>query len=130
MGRDCFIIYREKIMAFDYFHILIFALIAAVFFPVLLGVAALVRERGVKKDLTAYECGMEPVGGAWVSPNIRFYVFALIFVIFDVEALFVFPWAVQFRALGPEGFLAVLVFVGLLFLGLVYAWRQGSLKWE
>lgn len=117
-------------MAFEYFHILIFALIAAVFFPVLLVVASLVRERGVKKDLTAYECGMEPVGGAWVSPNIRFYVFALIFVIFDVEALFVFPWAVQFQALGPEGFLAVMVFVGLLFLGLVYAWRQGSLKWE
>lgn len=117
-------------MAFDYFHILIFALIAAVFFPVLLGVAALVRERGVKKDLSAYECGMEPVGGAWVSPNIRFYVFALVFVIFDVEALFVFPWAVQFQALGPAGYLAVMAFVGLLFLGLVYAWRQGSLKWE
>lgn len=117
-------------MAFDYFHILIFALLAAVFFPVLLGVAALVRERGVKKDISAYECGMDPVGSAWVSPNIRFYVFALIFVIFDVEALFMFPWAVQFHALGMEGFVAVMVFVGLLFLGLVYAWRQGALKWE
>ncbi|MBK8574879.1 MAG: NADH-quinone oxidoreductase subunit A [Elusimicrobia bacterium] len=117
-------------MAFDYFHILIFALIAAVFFPILLGVAALVSERGVKKDLTAYECGMEPVGGAWVSPNIRFYVFALIFVIFDVEALFVFPWAVQFQTLGLEGYVEVMVFVGLLFVGLIYAWRHGALKWE
>ncbi|MBL8024371.1 MAG: NADH-quinone oxidoreductase subunit A [Elusimicrobia bacterium] len=117
-------------MAFDYFHILIFALIAAVFFPMLLAVASLVRERGVKKDLSPYECGMDPVGSAWVSPNIRFYVFALIFVIFDVEALFVFPWAVQFHALGVEVFVAVMVFVGLLFFGLIYAWRQGALKWE
>ncbi|MBL0057680.1 MAG: NADH-quinone oxidoreductase subunit A [Elusimicrobia bacterium] len=117
-------------MALQYFHILVFALIAAAFFPILLGVAYLARERGVKKDLTAYECGMEPVGSAWVSPNIRFYVFALVFVIFDVEALFVFPWAVQFRTLGVQGFLEVMVFVGVLFLGLVYAWRQGALQWE
>jgi NADH-quinone oxidoreductase subunit A len=117
-------------MAFDYFHILVFAGIAAVFFPVLLFVASLVRERGVKKDLSAYECGMEPVGVAWVSPNIRFYVFALLFVVFDVEALFVFPWAVQFYSLGVEGFIAVMLFVGLLFVGLIYAWRNGALKWE
>ncbi len=117
-------------MAFDYFHILVFAGIAAVFFPVLLIAASLVRERGVKKDLSAYECGMEPVGVAWVSPNIRFYVFALLFVVFDVEALFVFPWAVRFYSLGVEGFIAVMLFVGLLFVGLIYAWRNGALKWE
>jgi NADH:ubiquinone oxidoreductase subunit 3 (subunit A) len=71
-----------------------------------------------------------PWASPWVSPNIRFYVFALLFVIFDVEALFIFPWAVQFKTLGVEGFVAVLVFVGLLFMGLVYAWKKGALKWE
>jgi NADH:ubiquinone oxidoreductase subunit 3 (subunit A) len=70
------------------------------------------------------------VGSAWVSPNIRFYVFALLFVVFDVEALFVFPWAVQMRSLGISGFVEVLIFVGVLLFGLVYAWKKGALKWE
>jgi NAD(P)H-quinone oxidoreductase subunit 3 len=113
-----------------YFHILLFALIGFGFFTVLLLGAGLVRERGGTADKQAYECGMVPVGTPWVSPNIRFYLFALVFVIFDVEALFVFPWAVQFRTLGLEGFVAVMLFVGILFLGLVYAWRKGALKWE
>lgn len=117
-------------MTAHYLQILLFALVGVGFFTVLLLGAGLVRERGEKKDITAYECGMEPVGSAWVSPNIRFYMFALLFVIFDVEALFVFPWAVQFRALGPEGFAAVMLFVGVLFFGLVYAWKKGALRWE
>jgi NADH:ubiquinone oxidoreductase subunit 3 (subunit A) len=114
----------------QFFHVLLFTLIGLGLGAVILITARLVREYGVKKDLTAYECGMDPVGSAWVSPNIRFYVFALLFVLFDVEALFVFPWAVQFQTLGLEGFLAVLIFVGILFLGLIYAWRKGALKWE
>jgi NADH:ubiquinone oxidoreductase subunit 3 (subunit A) len=73
---------------------------------------------------------MDAVGTPWVSPNIRFYLFCLIFVVFDVEALFVFPWAVNFRALGAAGFAAVLAFVGILLAGLAYAWRKGALTWE
>jgi NADH:ubiquinone oxidoreductase subunit 3 (subunit A) len=115
----------------QYLHIFLFALIGLAFACSILVVAALVRPFGAgKKDLSAYECGMDGVGAAWVSPNIRFYVFALLFVIFDVEALFVFPWAVQFKTLGVEGFIAVLIFAAILFLGLIYAWRKGALKWE
>lgn len=118
-------------MLTQYFHVLLFALIGFLFGGMLLFVASLVRARGGDpKNLSAYECGMESVGTAWVSPNIRFYVFALLFVIFDVEALFVFPWAVRFRALGVFGFVEVMIFVGVLFLGLVYAWKKGALKWE
>src|SRR6201988_1511582 len=67
-----------------------------------------------EEKLTTYECGEEPQGGAWVQFNIRFYVFALLFVIFDVEAVFLLPWAVVFRQLGPLAFVEGLVFVGIL----------------
>ena len=117
-------------MLSQYFHILLFTVIGLTFGSALLGVAALVRTRGSQKDASPYECGMEPVGVAWVSPNIRFYVFALLFVIFDVEVLFVFPWAVQFRNLGMGGYVEVMIFAAVLFLGLIYAWRKGALKWE
>jgi NAD(P)H-quinone oxidoreductase subunit 3 len=112
------------------FHILVFTLIGVAIALVPLISSFLVRERGVKKDDSSYECGMEATGSPWVSPDIRFYLFCLIFVVFDVEALFVFPWAVSFRALGAEAFLAVLAFVGILLVGLIYAWRKGALTWE
>ena len=118
-------------MALQYLHVLLFTLIGFGFFAFLLTVAGLVRERGsAKDDRTPYECGMEPTGQAWSSPNIRFYVFALLFVIFDVEALFVFPWAVQFHQLGVAGFGAVMAFVAILFFGLIFAWKKGALRWE
>ena len=114
----------------QHFHVLIFFLVGLAVAAAPLIASALLRERGEKKDDSAYECGMDAVGTPWVSPNIRFYFFCLVFVVFDVEALFVFPWAVNFRGLGREGFAAVLVFVGVLVAGLAYAWRKGLLKWE
>jgi len=80
--------------------------------------------------LETYECGEPTVGTDQVRFRPLFYLFAIVFVVFDVEALFVFPWAVNFRGLGMEGFAAVLVFVGVLMAGLAYAWRKGLLKWE
>lgn len=79
---------------------------------------------------TPYECGMDPVGSPWVQINVRFYIFALLFVLFDVETLFIYPWAVAYRELGMIGFAEMVVFIGVLFLGLVYAWRKGALRWE
>jgi len=79
---------------------------------------------------TTYECGSEPVGSSWVQFNIRFYLFALLFVIFDTETLFLYPWAIAYRNLGLTGFIEMTVFISVLFLGLVYAWRKGALKWE
>ncbi len=114
----------------QYFYILVFAIIGVLLGLALIFTAWLVRDRSGKKDLSTYECGMEAVGSPWVSPNIRFYIFALLFVVFDVEALFVFPWAVKFKALGVHGFVAVMVFVAILFVGLIYAWKKDVLKWE
>jgi NADH-quinone oxidoreductase subunit A len=118
-------------MLAQYFHVFLFVVIGVAFAVSIPIIGALVRPKETgRKDISAYECGMDSIGTPWVSPNIRFYVFALLFVIFDVEALFVFPWAVQFKVLGVEGFFAVIIFVTVLFMGLIVAWRKGALKWE
>ncbi|NTU53608.1 MAG: NADH-quinone oxidoreductase subunit A [Chlorobiaceae bacterium] len=78
---------------------------------------------------STYECGEPAVGSAWVKFNIRFYVVALIFIIFDVEVVFLFPWATVFKSLGMFALVEVLIFTGILVLGLVYAWVKGDLDW-
>jgi NADH:ubiquinone oxidoreductase subunit 3 (subunit A) len=82
-----------------------------------------------EEKLTTYECGENPQGSAWVQFNIRFYVFALIFVVFDVEAVFLLPWAVVFKELGMLAFVEGLVFIGILVVALAYVWRKGDLEW-
>jgi NADH-quinone oxidoreductase subunit A len=84
---------------------------------------------------TPYESGIEPVGGGWNQSHIRYYVFALLFLVFDVEAVFIFPWAVSighFKAIDYGGlvFFEMVAFVAILILGLVYAIRKGVLRWE
>jgi NADH:ubiquinone oxidoreductase subunit 3 (subunit A) len=85
--------------------------------------------RHSEEKLTTYECGENPQGSAWVQFNIRFYVFALLFIIFDVEAVFLLPWAVVFKRLGFLAFLEGLVFIGILVVALAYVWRKGDLEW-
>lgn len=87
------------------------------------------RQRGAERR-TTYESGMEPIGGAWIQFNIRYYMFALVFVIFDVETVFLYPWAVAFSQLGVLAFVEALIFIGILVIGLVYAWRKGALEWS
>ena len=82
-----------------------------------------------EEKLTTYECGENPTGSAWIQFNIRFYVFALIFVVFDVEAVFLFPWAVVFKSLGPLALAEGLVFIFILAVALAYVWRKGDLEW-
>jgi NADH-quinone oxidoreductase subunit A len=82
-----------------------------------------------EEKLTTYECGENPTGSAWIQFNIRFYVFALLFIIFDVEAVFLLPWAVVFRQLGPLAFVEGLVFIAILAVALAYVWRKGDLEW-
>jgi NADH:ubiquinone oxidoreductase subunit 3 (subunit A) len=109
----------------------VFFLFGTLFFLLNLGVAWLVRPRGTDPLFrTTYECGMESVGGTQVRVNVRFYAFALLFVLFDVETMFIYPWAVSYRQLGLTGFLEMFVFLGVLMLGLAYAWKKGALKWE
>jgi NADH-quinone oxidoreductase subunit A len=90
---------------------------------------ALRPSRFSEEKLTTYECGEEPVGSAWIQFNIRFYVFALIFIVFDVEAVFLLPWATVFRELGALAYLEGLVFIGILVVALAYVWRKGDLAW-
>jgi NADH-quinone oxidoreductase subunit A len=82
-----------------------------------------------EEKLTTYECGENPTGSAWVQFNIRFYVFALIFIIFDVEAVFLLPWAVVFRKLGRLAFAEGGVFLAILAVALAYVWSKGDLEW-
>ena len=76
-----------------------------------------------------YECAEEPIGDSWFQFNNRFYIFALIFVIFDVEVVFLFPWAVAFGHLGLFALVEMILFIAILFFGLYYAWKKGALKW-
>ena len=81
----------------------------------------------IKED--TYECGVETEGTAWVQFNFRYYYYALLFVIFDVEAVFLYPWAVSFEKVAVAGFIEVLTFVMVLLIGLAYAWRKNALEW-
>ncbi len=76
-----------------------------------------------------YECAEDPIGSSWIQFNNRFYIIALIFVIFDVEAIFLFPWAVAFGQLGLYALVEMILFVLILFYGFFYAWKKGALKW-
>ncbi|BAC08981.1 NADH dehydrogenase subunit 3 [Thermosynechococcus vestitus BP-1] len=100
--------------------------------PVLaLAASALLRPKsGRMIRLTTYESGMEPIGGAWIQFNVRYYMFALVFVIFDVETVFLYPWAVAFHQLGLLAFIEALIFIAILVVALVYAWRKRALEWS
>jgi NADH:ubiquinone oxidoreductase subunit 3 (subunit A) len=77
-----------------------------------------------------YECGVKTIGTSWIRFNVSFYLYALLFVIFDIETVFLYPWAVSFRRLGLGGFLEMIVFIAVLLVGLAYAWKKGALKWD
>jgi NADH-quinone oxidoreductase subunit A len=96
----------------------------------LLGLGSLLRPvRPTVQKRMVYESGVDPVGDGWSQSQIRYYVFALLFVIFDVEAVFIFPWAVRLEAYAGFGLVEMGVFLFVLVLGLVYAWRKGVLRW-
>jgi len=98
-------------------------------------VAALVISRILQPRLatpvkyTTYECGVEPVGGSWVQYTVRYYLYALVFLIFDIETVFLYPWAVTYQELGTFALIEMFLFLAILILGLVYAWRKGDLEW-
>ncbi|MHB1004540.1 MAG: NADH-quinone oxidoreductase subunit A [Chloroflexota bacterium] len=122
-------------MSQDYFtgylFVLIFLAVGAVLVIGGVLVAKLVAPHGNKSGakLLPYESGEEAVGQAHVQFPIRFYIFALLFVVFDVEAIFLLAWATRFAELGVVGLVEMAVFIGVLVAGLVYAWRKGVLKW-
>lgn len=79
--------------------------------------------------LSTYECGEKPKGIAWVQYNVRFYIYAMLFVVFDVETVFIIPWAVIFKSLGVFALIEMIIFLFILFVALIYAWRKGALEW-
>ena len=114
----------------SYLTVVWFGLAAFLVAGLLLGISALIRpNKPTREKLITYESGVDPVGDGWSQSQIRYYVFALLFVIFDVEAVFIFPWATQLERYAVFGLVEMGVFVGVLLLGLVYAWRKGVLRW-
>ncbi len=118
-------------MLTEFGKIFVFILLAVVFVLIALFAAKLIRpSRPTKEKMLIYECGENPVGSPWIKFNIRFYVVALIFLIFDVEVVLLFPWALTYQDYGFYGFLVGLVFLLVLGLGMAYEWRKGDLDWE
>jgi NADH-quinone oxidoreductase subunit A len=118
-------------MITEFGRILIFFLIGIIFVAAGLIAAWLIRpHRWYTEKLLTYECGETPVGDAIVKFNIRFYVVALIFLIFDVEVVFLFPWAVIFQKLGMFAFIEMMIFLAILLIGYAYVWAKGDLEWD
>ena len=114
----------------SYLVVAIFGGVGVALVGAFLGIASLLRpSKPSEQKLMTYESGVNPTGDMWAQANIRYYVFALLFVLFDVEAIFIFPWASRLEALGVFGLVEMAIFVFILLLGLVYAWRKGMLKW-
>jgi NADH-quinone oxidoreductase subunit A len=114
----------------QYLTVAIFAGAAVGMVTAMLGLGRLVRpNRPQPQKYINYESGVDPVGVGWSQSQIRYYVFALLFVMFDVEAVFIFPWAIRLEEFGLFGLVEMGIFIVILALGLVYAWRKGVLRW-
>jgi NADH-quinone oxidoreductase subunit A len=112
-----------------YLAVAVFVGAALLMVSAMLGVGRLLRPtRPQDEKYLTYEAGSDPVGG-WGQSNVRYYVYALLFVMFDVEAVFIFPWAVDLEHLGTFALVEMVIFVVVLTLALVYAWRKGVLRW-
>lgn len=115
---------------FQFIYILIFLVTGVLFVLGNYALSALLRPfHPTPQKLSTYECGEKPFGEAWVQYNVRYYLYAVIFVIFDVEALFLIPPAVVFQSAGGYAFLEMSIFLGILALALIHVWKKGALKW-
>ena len=115
----------------DYFPILVFLAIAGGIAAAMVGGSLLVaRQKPNAEKLSAYECGFEPFDDTRRRFDVRFYLVAILFIIFDLEVAFLFPWAVAFRAIGWFGFWSMMIFLGVLTVGFIYEWKKGALEWD
>jgi NADH-quinone oxidoreductase subunit A len=114
-----------------YFPILLFIFVALFFGMATLLLSYLVQPKYPEPEkLTTYECGSEPFSDARMPFPVRYYIFAMLFVIFDIEVIFLYPWAVVFTKIELIGLIEMLVFIGLFLVAYVYAWRKGALEWD
>jgi NADH-quinone oxidoreductase subunit A len=115
----------------DYITVAVFAGFGMLLVAVAVGASALLRPKNPTATKSqSYECGIDPVGGGWSQTHVRYYIFALLFLIFDVEAVFIFPWAVRLESLGVFALVEMVIFIVILLGGLIYAIRKGVLSWE
>jgi NADH-quinone oxidoreductase subunit A len=115
---------------YGYIPIVIFFLVAVLLPVVLLGVSRLVQRQVFERQkLMPYECGVDPIGDARDRFSVRFYIVAMLFLVFDVETIFLFPWAVIYDRLAVFGLVEMLLFIGILVVGYYYAWQKGALEW-
>jgi NADH-quinone oxidoreductase subunit A len=114
-----------------YFPILLFALIGTAIALVMLAIPMIVNPlRKTPEKLSAYESGFEPMGKAHKTFDVRFYLVAILFIVFDLEVAFLFPWALALHDFGWFGFISMMVFLGVLTVGFIYEWKKGALEWE
>jgi NADH-quinone oxidoreductase subunit A len=114
----------------NYVPIFIFVAVVAVLIPITLLLARLIRpDNPNRTKLMPYECGIDPVDSARGRYTVRYYIIAILFVVFDVETIFLFPWAVKFKALGMFGLMEMLVFLAILIVGYIWIWGKGALEW-
>jgi NADH-quinone oxidoreductase subunit A len=115
----------------EYLPILIFLAIAFAMSIIMVGASWLVsRQKPYAEKGIAYECGFDAFGDARNKFDVRFYLVAILFIIFDLEVAFLFPWAVSLGKIGMYGFWSMMVFLGVLTVGFIYEWRKGALEWE
>ena len=115
----------------QYASVAIYIMIAAAFGVGTLMVSYVVHPRIYSSEkLSAYECGSEPISDARMPFPVRYYIIAMLFVIFDVELIFLYPWAVAFDKIGLFGLIEMVIFIALFVVGYVYAWRKGALEWD
>ena len=114
-----------------YLPIAIFFAVAIAFATLPLAIGRLIRPQPVPTPgkLAPYECGIEPESGAHGRFSVRFYIVAMLFLVFDVDTVFLFPWAIRYRQLALFGFIEMLIFLAILIFGYAYAWRRGALEW-
>ncbi len=117
-------------MLYHFSNALLFLIVGMLFLLAIITVGSILRPDNPTPEKTiSYECGEDPIGTSYVHFNIRFYVIALIFLIFEVEIAMLFPWAVTFSDTGMVGLVKMFIFVGILLFGLVYSWAKGDLEW-
>ena len=115
----------------EYVPILVMMCLAVLIACLIVGASHLLGHRIYKKaKLSTYECGMQTIGPTRMKMNIRYYIIAMLFLIFDIEIMFLYPWALVTGGLKLFGFVEMLIFVAVLFVGYIYVWKKGALEWE
>ncbi|HLG89912.1 MAG TPA: NADH-quinone oxidoreductase subunit A [Alphaproteobacteria bacterium] len=115
----------------DYVPIVVFLVVSAGIAAAMIGISYLLaQQKPDSEKVSAYECGFEAFNDARSKFDVRFYLVAILFIIFDLEVAFLFPWAISLKDIGAFGFWSMVVFLGVLTVGFIYEWKKGALEWE